>query len=94
MRLKSDTKLAPADGVLSASLGDGKLALLGTRSDYFGLDGTGARIWQLIANGADTPTEIAYTLSSEYAVAQDECLRDVKMFVSSLVDAGLVSKSS
>ena len=76
--------------VLTSEL-EGELVMLDPeRSEYFGLDPIGRRIWELLAEPIDVPT-IVDTLLDEYEVDHDRCSREVTELVDDLIDAGLVS---
>jgi hypothetical protein len=51
----------------------------------------GARIWQLIEQHR-THAEIARQLADEFAISADRARHDLRAFVASLVDRGLVSE--
>ena len=56
---------------------------------YFGLEGPGPRIWELLATPS-TPRELRDALSAEYEVDADDCLRDVCAFLEELRSAELI----
>jgi hypothetical protein len=56
---------------------------------YFGVQGTGARIWQL-ADGALTGDEIARRLVDEYEVELEDARSDVRELLGYLVENGLL----
>lgn len=70
---------------------DDELVLLDLRSEaYFGVDGVGARAWQLVAHGYALGEVIAL-LQEEYEVLPERLRDDVLAFVQALLDAGLVA---
>ena len=70
---------------------DGEAVLLHLGSGvYFGLDEVGARIWSLLAKGADLRA-IARTVASEYVVDEDRCAADLLDLVTELEKHALVS---
>lgn len=78
------------DEILSREL-DGEAVLLDLRSGkYFGLNGTGARIWTMMKDGLDEPDELAARLIDDFEVDLDRARADVETFVGSLVDCGLI----
>lgn len=87
------SRLVPSPDALAREL-NGEILLLDLRtSHYFGLTGTGARVWQLIEAGHDIDAA-ADILAREYAadplVIQDE----VAAFVQDLVARGLLVRDS
>jgi len=69
---------------------DGEVLVLDLASSlYFGLTGTGARIWQLIEAGA-TRDAIVSTLSTEFGGDTRAIATDVDAFVDDLIARGLV----
>ena len=79
------------EDVLSRDL-DGEAVLLDLRSGkYFGLNGTGARVWSLLKDGLERP-EIAKILCDEFEVDEDHARADVDAFIGALVERGLIRK--
>ena len=76
--------------VLSREL-DGEVVLLDLRSGrYFGLNPTGALVWELAK--AQVPVEdMAARLVDEFDVSMDRARADVDAFVRILVERGLAS---
>lgn len=69
---------------------DGGLSVLGIRSGaYYGLEGVGARVWELIQQPRRVE-EVLATLLAEYDVAPETCERDLLALLGELVDEGLV----
>ncbi len=78
----------PTD-VLSREL-DGEAVLLDLRSGrYFGLNGTGARVWALLKDGHERP-QIADSLVEEFEVDLQRARADVDAFCRDLADRGLI----
>ena len=59
-------------------------------STYFGLDGVGVRLWQLLQENSDLQTACD-ALLSEFAVEADQLHHDIDRLITQLVDAGLAS---
>ena len=59
------------------------------REKYYGLEGPGGRIWQLIETPR-TVAEVCSVLLEEFDVDPDACLTDVREFLSDLLREGLV----
>lgn len=58
------------------------------RGKYFALDGTGQRIWDLLAEPVSI-AGIVERLVEDYDVEPDECEREVIAFVGKLMENGL-----
>ncbi len=58
---------------------------------YLGLDGVGARVWDLIGEGA-TRLGIVKRLSSEYEVSTDVLERDVAELLQDLLERRLIER--
>lgn len=72
---------------------DGEVLVLDLRSSlYFGMTGTGARIWRLIEAGEDRDAILA-TLAREYGVGAEAIEGDVDAFLADLIDRGLVGRA-
>ena len=88
MRVKTQSIITVNDSVIHAVL-DGEALLLNVENGmYFGLEGDGARIWELLQPGA-TEEEIVAQLRTEYDAKPDVLRRDVCEFVQSLNEKGL-----
>src|SRR5215208_1907804 len=69
---------------------DEEVVMLSVRAGaYFGLNGVGSEIWNLLAEPRRVG-EICETLSSRYETDEHTLLRDVTWFLESLVERGLV----
>jgi len=63
------------------------------REKYYGLEGSGSRIWKLL----ETPGTVAAlcaALVREFDVDETECMRDVLEFLAGMVSEGLVEVRS
>lgn len=69
--------------------GDGVILDLAS-STYFGLDGVGVRLWQLLLENSDLQAA-CHTLLTEYEVEADQLRQDIAVLINQLVDAGLAS---
>ncbi len=73
---------------------DDQVILADMRSGhYLGLDGVGARVWDLVSDGA-TFGAVIECLSAEYEVSQDVLERDIKTLLDDLRRRGLVRVES
>lgn len=73
-----------------AVLGEGEIALLNPeRGNYYGLSGTGLRIWRLLENPT-TLAQLCGELQTEFATTPAECADDAREFVEALVSENLV----
>ncbi len=76
--------------VLSAAIGPTEVALLDhARETYYGLDGPGRRIWELLAEPR-TLDEVVAALMSEYDVDKATCRADTRELVEQMLAKGLV----
>jgi hypothetical protein len=89
MQLSLDAHIQPSGQVLSREVGD-EVVLMSLATDaYFGLDGTGKRIWQLLAEGHSVGDTIE-SLATEYTVQNERVEEDVLALLTELVSVGLV----
>ena len=58
-------------------------------SEYYGMDGTGARIWNLLQTPR-TITEIRDALLEAYDIEPERCERDLLSLLRELADVGLI----
>ncbi len=86
--LASDTVLVRAVGQVSCPLGDEVVILQVDPGRYFGLQGVGARIWELLDHPVAV-SEIERIIMVEYEVEADRCRRDLAVFLSGLITRGL-----
>jgi hypothetical protein len=69
---------------------DGEAAILNLASGvYYGLDATGARVWNLVQTPR-TVNEIRDALLKEYDVEAERCERDLLALLGDLAAAGLI----
>jgi hypothetical protein len=88
--LSVDSSVAAAKDQVSSNLG-GEVAILQiSAGTYYGLDGVGARIWDLIQEKPRTVREIREVLVSEYEVEPDRCESDLIVLLQRLADEGLI----
>ena len=86
-----DKKLTVPPQVMSRPVGDETVLLDLASGIYFGLDGVGQRIWELIASGRSL-AQAAKTIVDEYDVEEAQARADVLEFASDLVERGLLSR--
>jgi len=87
--MNDDTVVSVRSRHVSVDL-NGEAVVLDTDSgDYFGIDGVGARIWELIATPRRV-AELAETLVSEYDVDPSQCRSDLQRFLQDLSEQGLI----
>lgn len=87
--LSLSTVLVRSDEPLTATIDDEIVMLDSRQSMYFGLDATGATIWELLERPR-TVGEVCAELIEQYEVDLAACQRDVLAFAADLVEAGLV----
>lgn len=72
---------------------DGESVILNLEQGvYFGLDGVGARVWELLQEPT-TPGAIADRVTAEYEVEAERCAADVRELLAELAEAGLIEVS-
>jgi hypothetical protein len=87
--LRRETWVVASRGQVSTELDDG-VTILGLHDGvYYGLDGVGARIWQLI-QAETTVDEVLGRLLSEYDVDPARCEQDLFSLIRDLLERGLV----
>jgi hypothetical protein len=72
---------------------DEVIAIDGDTSQYLGLNGTGALLWQRLAEGS-TRTGLVELLLSSFPVDRDQAEADVAAFLASLEQNGLLEHDS
>ena len=86
-------RVAAENRAVFARLVDGDGVIVDTRNAfYFGLNRTGAFLWERLAQGGGaTIGELADALCERFAVERAEAERDATDFIARLVENGLVS---
>ena len=87
-----DTRMEISSQVKSRQIDDEIVILDLASGEYFGLDGVGRRIWELIAEGKKLG-EAAAVIAAEYEVDAAQGRVDVIEFVGGLVEKGLLVES-
>lgn len=89
--LDLDTLLQRNSGMVWANM-DGDLVMLEADSEYYyGIGGIGPRIWDLL----EQPMSIAHlsdVVCSKFRVEEEQCRKDLLVFLGQLLDAGLVQR--
>ena len=87
--VSSRTRVVASRNQLSTQL-SGEAVILGLKdSVYYGLDGPGARIWELLQQPAALG-DVARTISREFDVEGDVALRDLLGLADDLLSRGLI----
>lgn len=82
----------PSTDVVSTQLDEEEAVLLSLETQqYYSLNETGSRVWELLGEGHDTEA-IATAITEEWATTHDEALRYVESFLDELHDEGLVER--
>ena len=84
-----DARAAIPGEVLVRQLGEETVILDLASGTYFGLDGTGTRIWQLLEQGT-TLREVCEAMLADYDVAPQDIERDVLELARELSARGLI----
>ena len=87
--MDADTVIRRRADMAHSSMGDEVVILSNQTSRYLGLDGVGARVWELIAEPKSI-TEILDTLGNEYDVNEDKLASDVQGFIYELHEKQLI----
>ena len=87
------TMLSAPDHVLSRKV-SGETVLLSLDSEeYYGLDGVGTRLWELVEQGT-TFGDAVTTIADEYEVEEDTVAGDLRQLLDDLLESNLVLTSS
>jgi hypothetical protein len=77
------------DGTIQAAYAGHIVLLDAAGKRYYGFDGVGARIWEMLASGV-TAENIVERIVISYDVSRDEAEHDVHEFLGQLAHAGLI----
>ncbi|MFI5246197.1 MAG: PqqD family protein [Gemmatimonadales bacterium] len=87
--IDASTRVVASRNQLSTKL-SGEAVILGLRdSVYYGLSGSGARIWELVQQPAAL-CDVARAVSLEFDVGMDEATRDLMSLADDLLARGLL----
>ncbi|MEF8866388.1 MAG: PqqD family protein [Salinibacter sp.] len=82
----------PNSDVVSTEVDEDESVLLSLETQqYYSLNETGSRIWELLSAGHDAE-DIASAITEEWATTHEEALDYVQSFLRELSEAGLVEK--
>ena len=85
-----DTPVVASRTQLSTALGD-EVVILGLNDEvYYGLDGAGARMWNLLQTPR-TIGELVELLSAEFEVTRERLESDLQALLDVLLEKGLVA---
>jgi len=84
-----DTPLHVSSAAVSTAIPGETVILDPTSGRYFGLDGVGARVWEMLQSPTTLGSMIA-TITSEYDVDAVTCERDLRTLLGQLDEKGLV----
>lgn len=87
LNLESTLSIPPQ--VMSRLVGEETVILDLASGIYFGLDGVGKRIWEVLADG-NTLGQIAAVIAEEYEVDDARAKADVVEFANELLSRGLL----
>jgi hypothetical protein len=83
--ISGDSLLRPHKDVIHTKLANGEVVLLHlTAGQYFSLNETGSRIWQLL-DGKTTLSQISQDLESRYEVSEEQALSTVMELAAQLL---------
>ncbi len=77
--------------VLARKLDDEMVLLNLDSGEYFGLNDTGTRVWELLADGRSRQ-EVINCLTEEFEVAAEDALGHVATLCDELLEAGLLKR--
>lgn len=77
------------DTILATSMDDEIVILDTINGKYFGLDGVGARVWEILQT-AQSVDQVKKTLLDEYDVDEQECENDLIELLNGLCEAKLL----
>lgn len=93
MELTNETVLVRSEGPLGTSIPGETVILDPVKGVYFGLEGVGARVWELIEDPVALGV-VLDALEAEYDVDRPTLEYDVRNLVADLIQAGLARTTS
>lgn len=89
-QLSDDAHFSRPFHITTNQIEDELVALNLQTSFYYGVDGVGTQIWRLLIDENMTIAGACAKLMEEYDVDAETCHREVRAFVSQLIDANLL----
>lgn len=87
--IAADTRLSTAPAAVSTAIPGEAVILDPTSGRYFGLDGVGARVWDLL-QAQTTLASLVGAIVDEYAIDEATCERDLRALLVDLQERGLI----
>ena len=84
------SRLSLSASAVSTSIPGGTVVLDPASGHYFGLEGVGVRVWQLLAQPV-TLVRLVETITDEFEVDAATCERDLRALLDDLLGRGLVT---
>ncbi len=91
--LAAEAKFKRSTSAIASELDDSVVMLDVEDGRYFGADGVGYRIWQLLASPSSLE-ELVDRLCEEYEVSAQQCEAEVREYLTSLLKAGLIEEAA
>jgi Coenzyme PQQ synthesis protein D (PqqD) len=89
--LKNTDLISRRSDIPKAELSPDELVLLSAEmGNYYQLDGTALRIWEMLARPM-TLDEICQGLETEYEISRQDCFEDIRTFCEQLLDHALIT---
>lgn len=88
-RITCNSTISQIEDIVASDIDNEKVMMSIEKGQYFGLEPTGSRIWEMI----ETPvrvSDIIDTLLGQYDVDRETCERDLLAFLGELDEAGII----
>ena len=89
MSLTLTSRVVADPTALSTRVEGESIVLSRSKGLYVAIQGSGDRIWQLLATETSVD-DVIHTIQNEFDVDADQCTRDVLAFIQELADLSLV----
>ena len=88
-RLTLQSTVVASQDQVSSDLAGETVLLSMTTAHYYGFEGVGSRIWELVSEPIIV-SDVCAAIAKEYEVAPERCEADVLDFLHTLADKGLI----
>lgn len=88
-RITIDSTISQIEDIVASDIDNEKVMMSIEKGQYFGLEPTGSRIWEMI----ETPAKVSViidTLMGQFDVDRETCERDLLAFLGELDEAGII----
>lgn len=89
MAIELNSFISKNTGIISSKMDDEVVMMSIEKGNYYGLNPMGAEIWDLLTESM-TVSALCEKLMAKFDVSQEQCEREVRVYLGKLLDEGLI----